>query len=371
MREASNVIHLGTRKGLMTLERADDGWRLARHSHRGTPVAYAGSDPRTATLWACLDHGHWGQKLERSRDGGETWEKVSSPAYPEGATMMTGFPGHESHKAVPATLRYLWCFAPGGADQPGRIYFGTEPGGLFRSDDDGETFQLVEGLWNHPSRMEHWFGGGRDNPGIHSICVDPTDSKHVYVGISCAGVFETTDDGATWHARNKGLRADFLPDPEAEIGHDPHFLAMCEGTPSVLWQQNHCGIFRTEDGGANWTKISQEGGPAHFGFAIASDAADAGVAWVVPAQSDEIRISVDGALCVSRTEDGGGTWTSLTAGLPQRESYDIVFRHALDQAGDRVVFGSTTGNVYLSEDRGESWQALANHFPPIYSVRFG
>ncbi|MGV3720327.1 MAG: WD40/YVTN/BNR-like repeat-containing protein [Actinomycetota bacterium] len=370
MRDHSDTLHLGTRKGLLTLQRGAEGWRVARHSHVGTPVAYAATDPRTGTLWACLDHGHWGQKLERSRDGGETWEKVASPAYPEDARMMMGFPGSESHKEVPATLRYLWCFTAGGADQPGRIYFGTEPGGLFRSDDDGDTFHLVKGLWDHPSRLTGWFGGGRDTPGIHSICVDPHDSTHLYVGISCAGVFESKDDGATWQVRNKGLQADFLPDPGTEIGHDPHFLTLCEDAPQVMWQQNHCGIFRSQDGGQSWSKISQAGGPAHFGFPIAADPRNPSVAWVVPAQSDEHRLSVNGALCVCRTNDGGETWPALRNGLPQESSYDIVFRHALDQAGDRVAFGSTTGNVYLSDDRGENWQSLGHHFPPIYSARF-
>jgi photosystem II stability/assembly factor-like uncharacterized protein len=365
----SDTLVLGTRKGLLVLERNGGGWKTVRHAHPGQPVAYAAADARTGSLWACLDHGHWGQKLQRSGDMGDTWEEVPAPKYPEGAEIMKGFPGGEQHRKQ-ATLRYLWVFAPGGTDQPGRIYLGTEPGALFRSDDNGESFALVDGLWNHPSRLTSWFGGGRDTPGIHSIMVDPRDSRRLLVGISCAGVFETVDDGATWTPRNQGLKAEFLPDPDAEVGHDPHFATWCPIAPDVLWQQNHCGVFRSTDGARSWRKISQEGGPAHFGFPIAADPVNPSTAWVVPATSDEVRTAVNGALCVSRTDDGGETWTAFRAGLPQEGCYDVAFRHALDVSGTRLAFGTTTGNVYLSDDRAESWQCLGNDFPPVYSVRF-
>jgi hypothetical protein len=355
------TILLATRKGLLFVEPTATGSRLTREVFPGVPVAYAAADPRTGVLWATLDHGHWGQKLQRSRDGGATWEEVAAPKYPEGAEIKPG---------VPATLRYLWVFAPGGADQPRRLYLGTEPGGLFRSDDGGDTWQLVEGLWNHPSRPVCWMGGGRDHPGIHSVIVDPRDSRRLLVGISCAGVFETTDDGATWAPRNRGLSAPFLPDPNTEVGHDPHLVAACAAHPDVLWQQNHCGIFRSADGSASWQDIAQPGGPAFFGFAIAADPQDPLTAWVVPAKADEQRMAVGGALCVCRTTDGGKSWQTLTRGLPQERTYDIVLRHALDQQGDALAFGSTTGNVFLSVDRGESWTELGHNFPPVYAVRF-
>lgn len=366
---ATDTLLLGTRKGLLTLRRGASGWRAERLAHPGVPISYAVRDARTGVTWACHDHGHWGQKLGRSRDDGETWEDVTAPKYPEDATVLDGFPGQEDAKSIPAKLDYLWVVQPGGADQPGRTYIGTVPGGLFRTDDGGDTWELVTSLWNHPSR-EKWFGGGKDRPGIHSVVVDPRDSRRIWIGISCAGVFESTDDGASWEVRNRGLKADFLPNPDAEIGHDPHFMEACAAHPDVLWQQNHCGIFRSTDGGREWSKISQEGGPAHFGFAIAADAEDPLTAWVVPATSDEQRMAVGNRLCVSRTEDGGRSWTTLRNGLPQEDCYDIVYRHALDVSGDTVAFGSTTGNVYLSEDRGESWQCLGTHFPPVYSVRF-
>jgi photosystem II stability/assembly factor-like uncharacterized protein len=355
-------IVLGTRKGLLLLERGGGGWRIVREAHAGIPVPYAAFDPRTGTLWASLDHGHWGQKLQRSTDGGETWEELEAPAYPEGDRIKEG---------VPAVLRYLWVLAPGGDDEPDRLYAGTEPGGLFRSDDGGRSFSLVRSLWDHPSRSTSWFGGGRDHAGIHSVWVDPRDSRRVLVGVSVAGVFESTDGGETWEPRNRGLVADFLPDPRAEVGHDPHLLVACRANPDVLWQQNHCGIFRSEDGTATWTDVSEKEGPARFGFAIAADPERPGTAWVVPAVADEMRVAVDRALCVCRTEDGGASWTAFRDGLPQEGCYDIVYRHALDLAGDRLAFGSTTGNVWISDDRGESWSAVTNHLPLVYSVRFG
>lgn len=354
-------LALGTRKGLLIYAQDGKNWRFEREAFASDPVSYAASDPRTGILWACLDLGHWGPKLHRSRDGGATWEEVPAPKYPEGAMLGDG---------KPATLSYLWCIVPGGDDQPERLYIGTEPGGLFVSDDGGDSFQLLESLWNHPSREKWWFGGGRDHPGLCSIVIDPRDSAHLHVGISVGGVFETHDGGATWEARNSGLIADYLPDPRSEFGHDPHFVTASPANPDVLWQQNHCGIFRSVDAGCNWQFVSQEGGPAHFGFAIATDAQNPDVAWVVPAVDSAYRVAVNRALCVCRTDDGGRTWTAFRHGLPQRECYDVTFRHALDIRGDTLVFGTTTGNVYFSHDRGERWLTLGNNLPPIYSVRF-
>jgi photosystem II stability/assembly factor-like uncharacterized protein len=358
---SSNRLLLGTNKGLLVVEPKGSGLHLIHEAHRAIPVSYAATDPRHGTLWACLDHGHWGRKLHRSRDGGATWAEVTAPKFPEGAEVKAG---------QPASVSYLWIVMPGGADQPNRLYIGTEPGGLFQSDDGGDSFCLVESLWNHPSRPDNWFGGGRDHPGLCSIALDPRDSRHVVVGISVGGVFETCDGGQTWIGRNKGLLANYLPNPEAEYGHDPHYLLMSPSNPDVWWQQNHCGIFRSTDSGANWQHISQPGGPAYFGFAIAVDDQDENNAWVVPAVDAEYRLAVGNALCVCRTEDGGQTWTALRNGLPQENTYDLVYRHALDKRGDRLAFGTTTGNLYWSDDRGDSWRCLSHHLPPILSVRF-
>jgi photosystem II stability/assembly factor-like uncharacterized protein len=268
----------------------------------------------------------------------------------------------------------------------GRIYVGTIPGGLFVSEDGGETFELNRPLWNHESRggdlfegegtgRTLWFGTpaaeGEFAPGIHSIEIDPDDPRRVLVAISTAGVFETRDGGASWSVRNAGLVMDYAPEPTDEwAGHDPHAIALCPGDPTHVWQQNHCGVFFSDDGAASWRKVSRPDAGVHFGFPIAVDAADGRTAWVVPGQADMQRTAIGGGLFVARTADGGGTWTQLREGLPQENAYDVVYRHALHNQGDLLCFGSTTGNLYISEDRGDSWQTVANNLPPVYSVRF-
>ncbi len=364
---SSNRLILGTRKGFIVMEQRDGRWRVVHEALPGVPISYAAVDRRTDTVWICADHGHWGGKLYRSSDGGETLQEVPAPVYPEGAMAYDVW---QDGAETPAKASYLWTLTPGGDDQPGRLYIGTEPGGVFVSDDDGASFQLLEGLWNHPSRQKNWFGGGRDQAGTCSIVVDPRDSRHLYAGVSVGGVYESLDGGETWDGRNLGLRADYLPDPYAEYGHDPHCLVVSPANPDVLWQQNHCGVFRSSDRGQTWHDISQAGGSVYFGFPIVVDERDERTAWVVPGISDDQRMAVDGALFVGRTEDGGATWQELREGLPQSGCFDITFRHALDISGDTLVFGTTTGNLFFSRDRGDSWNVISNYLPPIYSVRF-
>jgi photosystem II stability/assembly factor-like uncharacterized protein len=367
---SARKLLVGTRKGLLTFRDGKRGWRLRRTAHLGNPVEYAMADPRHGTQWIAIDHGHWGEKLHRSEDDGESWTEVALPRFAEGEKVFLPFaPGSE--KTKPATLENVWVIAAGGADEPDRLYLGTNPGALFVSDDRGQSFSLNRALWDEPSRLDGgWFGGGRDTPGIHSICIDPRDSRHVHVGVSCAGVFETRDGGQSWIPRNGGLKAPFLPDPDAQVGHDPHCIMRCAGKPDTLWQQNHVGVYVSHDGGAQWQDVSQDGGPVGFGFPIAAHRRRRNTAWVVPGVSDQQRMAIDGALRVCRTENGGKTWQEFGKGLPQKHAYDVVFRHALDIDGDALAFGSTTGNLYLSEDGGESWRCLGNHLPPIYSVRF-
>ncbi len=355
-----NKLLLGTRKGLLTFER-NGTWNSKANHFLGNPVSFAWIDKRTNTWWAALDHGHWGSKLHRSMDEGKSWKEVEAPKYPEG-TMI--------NEKDEASLKYIWCMASGGNDMPERIYLGTEPGGLFVSDNNGDSFELVKGLWNHPSREKQWFGGGRDFAGIHSIIVDPDDSTRILVGISVAGVFETVDGGANWTPKNKGLKANFLPDPDSEIGQDPHLLITAPTDKHTMWQQNHCGIFVSRNGGEKWEDVSSTDGPANFGFAIAVDETDPECAWVVPGVSDEIRIAVDNSMCVCRTDDCGKTWTTLTNGLPQGNAFDITYRHALDITEDTLAFGTTTGNLYFSENRGDEWQIISNNLPMIHSLFF-
>lgn len=361
------TLLLGTRKGLLIFKRDGSSWKAVKAHFPGIPISYAMTDPRTGVLWACADHGHWSQKLYRAEHIDADFEEIPAPQYPQEATMYDMW-DEESEK--PATLSYLWTIVPGGADQSDTLYIGTEPGGVFRTDDGGNTFTLVEGLWQHPSRRKNWGGGGRDQAGACSILVDPRDSDHLFVGVSVGGVYESTDGGKTWDGRNQGLIAEYLPDPQAEYGHDPHCTVLCPAQPDVLWQQNHCGVFRSDDAGRQWHDVSQPDGTIKFGFPVAVDAEDPDTAWVVPGISDDQRMAVGGALFTARTEDGGKSWTALRNGLPQSNCYDIVLRHALDLSGDRLAFGSTTGNVFISNNRGDAWQCLGNYFPPVYSVRF-
>jgi photosystem II stability/assembly factor-like uncharacterized protein len=357
-------IAVGTRKGLLLFEKGNAGWKLGSEHFSGVRCSYSAMDPRSNALFACLDHGHWGAKLSRSRDEGKTWQEIPSPKYPEGEIIRG---------TTPAVLKYLWCLTFGTADQPGRLYLGTIPGGLFVSDDDGDSLRLVESLWKHPSRIPSWFGGGADEAGIHSVLIDPRDSLRLRVAVSCAGVFLGEPDGNgdwSWTATNQGLKADFLPNPDAEIGHDPHLLVQCQSQPDMLWQQNHCGIFRSTDSGQNWKQLTKKGNNPHFGFAVAVDPRDGNTAWVIPAESDEVRSAVGRKLCVCRTTDGGEIWQEFRTGLPQENCFDFAFRHCLDLAGNRLVFGTACGSLYVSEDRGETWQSLGSHLPPVYSVRF-
>lgn len=384
-------ILIGTRKGSFIAENGSGSFRLRLAGHGGTSVNYLAADPETGTLWAALGFGHWGAKLSRSTDGGKTWSDASQVKYPPGARYLAPpDPGDEAegeptrYTLRPATLLKLWVLAFG---PRGRVYVGTIPGGLFVSEDGGESFELNRPLWNHESRggdlftgeglgKTHWFGtpaseSGEFAPGIHSIEVDPRDPNRILVAVSTAGVLETTDGGKTWRGRNQGLTNDYLPDSNAEWGHDAHFIQMCKANPDHVWQQNHCGVFYSSDGAATWKKVSAPERGVHFGFPIAVDEKDGRTAWVVPGISDQQRMAIGGGLFVARTTDGGESWQQLRKGLPQEHAYDVVYRHALAVSGDRVAFGSTTGNLYLSEDRGESWQTLANNLPPIYSVRFG
>ncbi len=383
-------IWIGTRKGTFVAENLSGNWKVRLAGHAGVGVNYVAEDPYTGTLWAALGHGHWGAKLSKSKDGGATWEDASQVKYPDGARYLAppdpspnddgGEPQRFSTRT--ATLLKLWVL---GFGPQGSVYVGTIPGGLFISRDGGETFELNRPLWNHDSRggdlfngpgngKTHWFGTpaseGEFAPGIHSIEVDPRDPNRVLVAISTAGVLETTDGGATWRGANKGMTNDYLPDPNAEWGHDAHFIQMCRDQPQHVWQQNHVGVFYSSDGATTWRKVSNLEQGVNFGFPIAVDARRGETAWVVPAVSDAQRMAIGGGLFVGRTQDGGRTWQQLRKGLPQDNAYDVVYRHALSTKDDKVTFGSTTGNLYVSADGGDSFQTLANNLPPIYSVRF-
>ena len=364
----SNRILVSTRKGLFALERDQGAWRIARRSFLGDNVANALVDARDGTWYAALDLGHFGAKLQRSTDEGRTWTEIAAPTFEAGDQVVTG----DGKPPVPASVRLIWSLEAGGASQPGRLWAGTVPGGLFRSDDRGEHWKLVRPLWSRPERSG-WFGGGYDQPGIHSICVDPRDPRCVRVAISSGGVWRTDDDGESWRQTADGMLAAYMPeerrrDPNIQ---DVHRLVQCRGAPDVFWAQHHNGVFRSVAAGGDWREVSTVK-PSVFGFGVAVHPRDPKRAWFVPAIKDERRIPVDAQVVVARTSDGGETFEVLRDGLPQQDAYDLVLRHALaiDATGDRLAFGSTTGGLWTTEDQGEHWRQLPARMPPIHAVTF-
>lgn len=364
----SDTLLVSTRKGLFAVERGARGWQVARHAFLGDNLALSLADPRDGSWYAALDLGHFGAKLQRSRDRGRHWEELAVPAYADGDVVYSG----DGKESKPATLQKLWALEAGGPAQPGRLWCGTIPGGLFRSDDGGASWQLQRALWDRDERKD-WFGGGYDAPGIHSICVDPRDPRRVTLALSSGGIWRSDDDGASWTQSAHGMRAGYMP-PERAFDpniQDVHHLVQCACAPDTFWAQHHNGVFVSRDGGRQWREIDQVP-PSVFGFAVAVHPHSPDTAWFVPAIKDERRVPVDGALVVARTRDGGASFEVLREGLPQQHAYDLVYRHglAVDRSGERLAFGSTTGGLWISENQGDAWQALDARLPPIHAVTF-
>jgi photosystem II stability/assembly factor-like uncharacterized protein len=354
---------VGTRKGLFLLR---DDVVVQRH-FLGEPVTAVLHDARDGSVYVALNHGHFGQKLHRSADGAATFTEIEAPRYPP---KPDGFEDIESIRQLPVpwNVELIWSLGAGHADEPGVVWCGTIPGGLFRSDDGGDSWALVESLW-HDERRRQWNGGGYDFPGIHSIAVDPRGPGRVLVSVSCGGTWRTDDGGATWEVLT-GMRNEYLP-PGQEydpVAQDPHRTVRAPSNPDVLWTQHHNGVFRSTDAGTSWVELDVP--PSSFGFAVAVHPADADTAWFVPAVKDEYRIPVDGALVVTRTRDGGATFDVGRAGLPQTDAYHLVYRHAFDVAatGEALLMGSTTGSLFGSNDGGDSWRRITDDLPPIAVV---
>lgn len=369
----SDRFHVSTHKGLFTISRSESGqWLVGEPAFLGMNITMSLADPRDGSWYAAIDHGHFGTHLHRSLDQGKTWDEVAVPQFPDGETVPQRMPGEGEAKTKPAALSEIWSLETGGADEPGKLWCGTIPGGLFTSENGGESWQLCRSLWDRPDR-QFWFGGGKDDAGIHSVLVDPRDPKHVTLAISCGGVWQTHDSGDSWNCTSNGMRAEYMPPDQAYEPNvqDPHRLHACLADPDHQWVQHHNGIFHSTDGGNNWEEITGVE-PAVFGFAVVAHPTDPQTAWFVPAQKDEFRVPVNAKVVVTKTTDSGQTFQQFDQGLPSSHAYDIVFRHALDvdASGSRLAMGSSTGSLWISEDGGQSWQTVSNHLPQIYAVRF-
>jgi hypothetical protein len=356
-------FYVASRKGLLTFERVAKDWAIGDTAFLGDPVTAILPDARDGALYAALNLGHFGVKMHRSDDRGRTWQELSPPAFPAGSKK------DESSDAKAPSVSLIWTLVAGGADRPGVLWAGTLPGGLFRSDDRGETWSLVESLWNDPARPK-WMGGGYDEPGIHSICVDPRDSARLTVAVSTGGLWRSDDAGATWRQAGAGMRNEYMPPEQA---HDPavqdvHRLAQCPSAPDVVWCQHHNGIFLSRDGGDTFKEITTAQ-PSRFGFAVVVHPNDPETAWFAPAVKDECRVPVDRRMVVSRTRDGGAGFEAFGDGLPS-PSFDLVYRHGLDidGSGERLAMGSTTGGLWVGAAGGERWDTISSHLPPINQV---
>ena len=363
------AVLVGTRKGLFVLS-ADPGrrrWRMDGPHFLGETVNHAVVDPRDGrTLVAAVKAGHLGPTVFRSQDGGATWKEAARP--PQFAKAADG-----SGDAVD----HVFWLTPGSAREPRRWYAGTSPQGLFVSDDGGASWDGVAGF-NGLRATAPWIARGQDAPPdgatLHSINLDPADARHLYIGLSAGGVFDSPDGGATWRPLNRGCAADFLPDPDAEYGHDPHCLRVHPVSGDV-YQQNHCGIYRLDRAARRWTRIG-EAMPkdiGDIGFPMVLHPRDPAKIWVFPMDGGSVwpRVPIGGKPAAYGSRDAGRSWKRLDKGLPRAQGWFTVKRQAmcadaLDPVG--LYFGTTNGEVWASFDEGAQWHCLVLHLPEIYSV---
>jgi hypothetical protein len=344
---------VGTPKGAFIVdsdaERQD--WTVRGPFCEGWPIHDLIVEPESGAILAGGGSPWYGQAVWRSEDGGTTWSHSSvGLAYADGVE--------------PVVTVWSLASAPDGA-----LLAGVEPAGLFRSEDGGVSWSRVEGLTNHPTRSTWQPGGG--GLILHTIVPHPTHADRAWVGISAVGVFETRDRGATWTPRNVGVRAGFMPDPHPVTGQCVHKFAPAAGQPETLYQQNHCGVYRSDDGAATWTEIT-EGLPGEFGFPLVTHPRDPDTAWVIPLNgADQGRYVPDGSAAVWRTHDRGNSWIRAGDGLPQADAYFGVLREAmardtLEPVG--ISFGTGTGQLWHSADGGDSWRRITADLPPVWAV---
>ena len=360
-------VLVGTRKGAFTLT-ADgkrEHWEIRGPHFAGWEIYHVkGSPVDPDRLYASQSSGWFGQIVQSSHDGGQTWEPAGNKF------VYDGVPGtHQWYDGTPHPWEFkrVWHFEPSLTDAD-TVYAGVEDAAIFRSTDAGQTWQELPGLRGHGSGP-HWQPGA-GGMCLHTIILDPSDAQRMFIAISAAGAFRTDDGGATWRPINRGLRSKQIPDEDAEVGHCVHHIAMHKQRPAVLFMQKHWDVMRSDNAGDSWTEVSGNL-PTDFGFAIDVHAHEPETIYVVPIKSDSEHFPLEGKLRVYRSRTGGNEWEPLTAGLPQRDCYVNVLRDAmavdaLDDCG--VYFGTTGGQVYVSSNAGDTWAPIVHDLPAVLSV---
>jgi photosystem II stability/assembly factor-like uncharacterized protein len=360
-------VLVGTRKGafVLTADGTRRDWDVSGPHFAGWEIYHvAGSLADPDRLYASQSSGWFGQVIQRSDDGGRTWEPIDSKFSYDGEVGE-----HQWYDGTPRPWQFtrVWHLEPS-LDDPDSVYAGVEDAALFRTVDGGRTWRELPGLRTHPT-APNW-APGAGGMCLHTIILDPSDANRMYTAISAAGAFRSDDAGTSWRPINRGLHSDGIPDQQAEVGHCVHRIAMHPNRPGVLYMQKHWDVMRSDDSGESWTEVSGNL-PTDFGFPIAVHANEPDTVYVLPITSDSNHVVMDGKLRVYRSRTGGNEWEPLTRGLPQEHCYVNVLRDAmavdsLDDCG--VYFGTTGGQVYASADAGDSWAPIVRDLPAVLSV---